>query len=133
MKALPNKIRKFLHPSFVFAVVLFAALYLSSGCDRSRVTTNSVPSPTPATEFERDLQKVRDGQYKYIYVFSRLDSAPFTSDDGTYLKTNSPLEVNARYVTDEGRRVIAGSNFTFKPEQMEALNRRFKVEDYTGK
>lgn len=124
--------RKF-YSSLVFATLLLMFVYSSSGCNRSQPTSNTKPTPTPATEFERDLQQARDGQFRRIYVFARLDGAPFTSDDNAYLKANAPLEVNQWLKTDEGRRVIAGSNFTFKPEHLEALAKRFTIADYTGR
>ncbi len=132
MTASSKKIGNIFHSSLVSIALLFVLIFFSSGCNRPS-SINAPPKPTPATEFERDLEKVRVGQYRYVYVFSRPDNAPFTSDDAAYLKANSPLEVNGWYKTDEGRRVIAGSNFTFKPEQMEALKKRFTMEDYTGR
>ncbi len=117
----------------IFATLLFMFVYSSSGCNRSQSISNTKPTPPPATEFERDLQQARDNQYKYIYVLARRDGAAFTSDDSAYLKANAPLEVNMWLKTDEGRRVIAGSNFTFKPEHIEALAKRFTIDDYTGR
>ncbi|MBA2503783.1 MAG: hypothetical protein H0V27_12980, partial [Pyrinomonadaceae bacterium] len=60
-------------------------MYSSSGCNRSQSISNTKPTPTPATEFERDLQQARDNQYKYIYILARRDGAAFTSDDSAYL------------------------------------------------
>lgn len=133
MTASSKKVGNIFYSSFVLVSLLSILTLFSSGCNRSSSSVNAPPKPTPATEFERDLEKVRVGQYRYVYVFSRPDNAPFSSDDAAYLKANSPLEVNGWYKTDEGRRVIAGSNFTFKPEQIEALKKRFNIEDYTGR
>jgi hypothetical protein len=36
-------------------------------------------------------------------------------------------------VTDEGKRVIGGTNFDLEQGGMPALRKRFVVEDYTGK
>src|SRR5947207_1237349 len=46
------------------------------------------PLPTiqasPLTGFEKDLQYVRNGQYTYIWVFSRKDGKPLDRDDGAF-------------------------------------------------
>jgi hypothetical protein len=68
-----------------------------------------------------------------MFVFSKKDGGVFTSDDITFLKANSPPETNQWVKTDEGRRVIAGTNFEFKQEHFDALNTRFNVEDWSGK
>jgi hypothetical protein len=95
--------------------------------------TARAASATPSTPFERDLQYVRDGQFAHIYVFSRKDGAPFDPTDIIYLKVNAPSETNQWVATDEKRRVIAGTNYDFTPEQLAALKLRFNVEDYTGR
>jgi hypothetical protein len=129
-------------PYFVASLAL--ALCFSSACGkREAAQTNSQgrtagasPAPanrTPQTPFERDLDYVRKGQFTYVLVFSRKDGGVFDKDDIAYLKANSPAETNQWISTDEGRRVIAGTHFEFKAEHFDALNKRFNVEDYTGK
>ncbi len=76
---------------------------------------------------------MRDGQFSYMYVFARQDNGPLDKDDVAYLKENAPKETNMWVRTDDGRRVIAGTNFEFKPENLDALRKRFNVEDYSGK
>jgi hypothetical protein len=44
-----------------------------------------------------------------------------------------PIETTMRILTDEDRRLIVGTNFDFKPEHFDALNKRFRIEDYTGR
>ena len=68
-----------------------------------------------------------------LFIFSRKEGGAFTRDDIAYLKANSPAETNQWISTDEGRRVIAGTNFEFKPEHFDALKQRFNIEDYSGK
>ncbi len=87
----------------------------------------------PQTEFERDLDYARKGSFTHIYVFARKDGQPFGPDDVAYLKANSPEQTNQWLSTDNGRRVIAGSNFDFEPEHFAALNQRFNIEDYTSR
>lgn len=90
-------------------------------------------APKAQTPFERDLDYVRTGQFIHMFVFSKKDGGNFTSDDITYLKANSPQETNQWVKTDGGQRVIAGTNFEFKQENFDALNKRFNIEDLSGK
>ena len=98
--------------------------------ERDPTQSESTPRPSPRTPFEQDVQYVRDGQFTYIMVFSRKDGGVFDKDDVSYLKANSPAQTNQWVKTDEGRRVIAGTNFEFTPENLDALRQRFNVEDY---
>ena len=92
----------------------------------------AAPSPSPQTEFEKDLQFIRNGGYTYIYVFSRKDGKPLDPSDSTFLRTNAPQIVDwAR--TDGGKKVIAGTNFNLEEGNLTALKKRYKVEDYSGK
>lgn len=122
-------------------IVLVVAL-LFSGCQRGgensptndNTTTSSSPrKPQPQTEFERDLDYVRTGSFTYVYVIARPDGAVINKDDVTYLTENTPKETNQRVATDGMRRVIIGTNFVFTPENLDALRKRFTVEDYSGR
>lgn len=90
------------------------------------------PAPSPKTGFEADLDYVRKGQYTYVWVFSRKDGKPLDRTDAAYLRTNAPQVVDW-VTTDEGKRVIAGTNFDLAQGNLELLKKRFVVEDYTGK
>jgi hypothetical protein len=123
---------------FIFVSVLTALLLTAfSACRRSADddtpdTSTYRPESTPATEFERDLKYVRDGHFQHIWVFSRTDGKELTSEDSAALRTNAPKVVD--WVTTDGKKkVIGGSNFEIEPAQMAALQKRFKVEDYSGK
>jgi hypothetical protein len=96
------------------------------------VTATSSPAPTPKTGFEADLEYVRKGQYTYIWIFSRKDGKPLDKDDSAYLRKNAPQVVDW-ITTDQGKRVIAGTNFDLAQGNLELLKKRFVVEDYTGK
>jgi hypothetical protein len=119
--------------------IMLAALFFY-GCTRKppapevagtgNAQSASTPAPSPRTPFEQDVQYVRDGQFTYIMVFSRKDGGVFDKEDVNYLKANSPGQTNQWLKTDEGRRVIAGTNFEFTPENLDALRQRFNVEDY---
>ncbi len=86
----------------------------------------------PRTAFERDLQFIRNGQFAHVWVFSRQDGKPLDKDDAAYLRANAPQVVDW-VTTDDGKRVIAGTNFDLEQGNMPQLRKRFVVEDYTGK
>ncbi|MGB9177813.1 MAG: hypothetical protein WCB68_01105, partial [Pyrinomonadaceae bacterium] len=94
--------------------------------------TPSQPSPTPRTQFERDLQFIRQGGFSHVYVFSRRDGGKIDKEDADLLRKPEMKFVDV-ITTDEGKRVIAGTNFDFEPATLEALRQRFTIEDYTGK
>ena len=99
----------------------------ASSDDQTPDTSTYRPEPTPVTQFERDLKYVREGHFVNIWVFSRKDGKPLTSDDSEVLRTNAPRVVDW-VTTDEKKKAIAGSNFPIEPEQMTALQKRFNVE-----
>lgn len=132
--------RKLWQPVAYGLALLILVISFASACGKRGETKNgsqerprAASSTQPQTPFERDLAYVRTGGFTYVFVFSRKEGGAFTKDDIAYLKANSPAETNQWISTDEGRRVIAGTNFKFKPEHFDALKQRFNVEDYSGK
>jgi hypothetical protein len=123
----------------VALIVTFAAVSFT-GChrrsqssdDETPDTSTYRPESTPATQFERDLKYIRDGHFTYVWVFSRKDGKELTSEDSEALRTNAPKVVDW-VTTEEKKKVIAGSNFPLEAPQMAALQKRFNVEDYSGK
>jgi hypothetical protein len=128
----------FFRSATVTAVTIFLLTSLSA-CKRSASvddetpdTSTYRPEPSPATQFDRDLKFVRDGHFEHVWVFSRKDGKEFTSEDSASLRTNAPKVVD--WVTTDGnKKVIGGSNFAIEPTQLTALQKRFKIEDYSGK
>ena len=125
----------------ILLVVIIGSMLL--GCSQRRVNTASQNSQSAASQqpskeqvapsaFERDLQFIRNGQFTYVWVFSRQDGKPLDKDDGAYLRKNAPQVVDW-VTTDEGKRVIAGTNFDLEQGNLPLLQRRFVVEDFTGK
>ena len=90
------------------------------------------PTPSPLTGFEKDLQYIRNGGFTYIWLFSRKDGKPLDKEDSAYLRKNAPQVVDW-VTTDEGRKVIAGTNFNLEEGNLEALKKRFVTENYTGR
>ena len=123
------------------AVLLFGALLLLGACSSAPSTSNTAPTPAPTsptpvasplTGFEKDLQYIRNGGYTYIWVFSRKDRKPLDKDDSTFLRTNAPQVVDW-VTTDEGRKVIAGTNFNLEEGNLAALKKRYSAEDYSAR
>lgn len=125
------------------SVLLFLLLSLSLGaCNGTPPASNNTaipspsPSPTPQTSpltgFEKDLQYIRNGQYTYVWVFSRKDRKPLDKDDAAFLRANAPQVVDW-VTTDEGRKVIGGTNFNLEEGNLDALKKRFVAEDYSGR
>lgn len=124
------------------AVLLVLSLTLP-GCGKTSTSTpanssidssarQSTAKPSPQTPFERDLQFVRNGQFSYIWVFSRKDGRLLDKDDADYLRKNAPQVVDW-VTTDVGKRVIAGTNFNLEQGNLNLLRKRFVIEDYSGK
>ncbi len=68
-----------------------------------------------------------------IHVFfSRKDGKPLDKDDASYLRTNAPQVVDW-VTTDEGKKVIGGTNFNLEEGNLNLLKKRFVAEDYSGK
>jgi hypothetical protein len=84
------------------------------------------------TGFAKDLQYVRNGGYSYIWVFSRKDGKPLDREDGAFLRTNAPQVVDW-VTTEEGRKVIAGTNFNLEEGNLALLKKRFVTEDYSAR
>ena len=87
--------------------------------------------PTPQSAFERDLQDVRNSQFAHVWVFSRKDGKVLDKADAAYLRTNAPQVVD--WVSTDGKKVVAGTNFDLEQGNLGLLRKRFVVEDYTGK
>ena len=129
-------------PALNEIALLLGAVLLCASCGGSpnSSTTNSTPAatatptvqPSPLTGFEKDLQFIRNGQYTYVYVFSRKDGKPLDAQDSAFLRTNAPQVVDW-VTTDEGKKVIGGTNFNLEEGNLEKLKKRFNTEDYSGR
>jgi hypothetical protein len=124
--------------AFLLLTFLFAA------CGESPSTSNvaspeaaapaasPTPQSSPLTGFEKDLKYIKDGQFSYVWVFSRKDGKPLDKDDSAFLRMNAPQVVDW-VVSGGGKKVIAGTNFNLEEGNLEVLRKRFVAEDYTGR
>lgn len=120
-------------------ILVIAASLPLTACRRSSSedegppdTSTYRPLPTPATEFEQKLKDVRDGHFQFVWVFRRLDGKEFTSEDSEILRTNAPRVVDWIGLDDK-KTYMAGSNFPIEPKNLTALEKRYKIEDYSGR
>ena len=126
----------------VFLLIGFLSLSLgrcgSAPSNSSGTPAPDAPSATPITQssplvgFDKDLAYIKNGGYTYVFVFSRKDKKPLDKDDSAFLRTNAPQVVDW-VITDEGKKVIAGTNFNLEEGNMGELRKRFVVEDYSSK
>jgi hypothetical protein len=92
----------------------------------------ATPQASPLTGFAKDLQYVRNGGFTYIYTFARKDGKPLDRDDGAFLRTNAPQVVDW-VTTDEGKKVIGGTNFNLEEGNLAVLKKRFVTEDVSAR
>lgn len=128
----------------VLVFLICVALLSACGGSPPAATNNSAPAATPSstttpvvqasplTGFEKDLQYIRNGNFTYVWVFSRKDGKPLDKDDAAFLRTNAPQVIDW-VTTDEGRKVIAGTNFNLEEGNFGVLQKRFVTENYSGK
>jgi hypothetical protein len=124
---------------FIALIILATALVPNTSCrrrassaDETPDTSTYRPESTPATEFEQKLKDIRDAHFQYVWIFTRLDGKEFTSEDSSILHTNAPKVVDWFGMNDK-KKFIAGSNFPIDPKNLLVLQKRYKIEDYSGK
>ena len=121
-----------------YSIIIGALLmgFAFTGCHRAPAPTEDEtpdtstyrPVATPATEFEQKLKMVRDGGFRFVWVFTRLDGKEFTHEDSEFLHANVPKVVD--WVgTDDKKKFIAGSNVGIPPENAPELKKSYKIED----
>ena len=128
--------------SICSSLVLLSLVLILAGCSKTATNstppssetphTKAAPQASPLTGFEKDLQYVRNSQFRYVWVFSRKDGKPLDKDDAAYLRTNAPQVIDW-VTTDNGKKVIAGTNFNLEEGNLGLLKKRFVTEDYSGK
>src|SRR5258705_13345936 len=136
------KVKRTFFKSISISVLALTFVWAFSGCGKTesgsdttasgQTPTQTAHQPSPLTGFEKDLQYIRNGQYTFVWVFSRKDGKPLDKGDGAYLRTNAPQVVDW-VTTDEGKKVIAGTNFNLEEGNLTLLKKRFVAENYSGK
>ena len=104
----------------------------ANSANNTAAPTPAGPAPSPLKGFEADLQYIKNGQYTYVWVFSRKDGKPLEPADSIFLRANAPQVVDW-VTTDEGKKVIAGTNFNLEEGNLELLRKRYVTEDYSNK
>lgn len=127
----------------IFGSVLLSIVLLLTSCNGSSNSSTPGPvgqaaspsppaSPSPLTEFEEDLQYVRNGGFTYIWVFTRKDGKPLDKNDTPILHSNAPQVVDWA-VTNGGKSVIGGTNFNLEEGNLDLLRKRYVIENYSGR
>lgn len=124
--------------SLLFSLI-FILVTLSFSCQPNQtILKDAAPPPTPMStveqkriSFEQDLREMETANFDYIFAFRRKDGGIFDKEDKKYLRDNTPIETNRWRESDDGKAFIAGSGFGFSPENMDALQKRFIVEDHS--
>src|SRR6476469_2651474 len=126
--------------SRLLSYIVIASIFWLAACNGSNTNPapNASESPTaayspgpPKTGFEADLDYIRKGGYTYIWIFSRPDGKTIDKDDAAFLRKNAPQVVDW-VTTDEGKKVIAGTNFNLAEGNLGLIKKRFTAEDYNG-
>jgi len=115
------------------AAIAFTACRRSASSDDETPDTSTYrPLPTPATEFEQKLKLMRDAHFQIVLLFTRLDGKEFTPEDKELLHANAPRVVDWVGMDDK-KKYFAGSNFPIEQKNLAVLQKRYKIEDYSGK
>lgn len=123
----------------LLVIVLLALIF--SGCNRSTSETSvsnptplpsALPTSTPLNDFDEALRFVKNGQFTYIWVFTRKDGKPFDPADSVILKTKARQIVDFT-MTKDRKRGVAGSNFPFEDADLVELQKRYVIEDYSAR
>jgi hypothetical protein len=114
----------------IFSLSCASQIILNDRQPTPEPTTESTP-PIPVDDFEERLRSVQTGNFDFVYAFKRMDGQAFTSEDKKYLRENIPIDANQKQLTSDEKAVIVGSNYLFTPENLDALKKRFKIEDYS--
>ena len=122
-------------------LVIIVLVLLFSGCNRPTTETavseptplpSPLPTSTPLSDFDEALRFVKNGQFTYIWVFTRKDGKPFDPSDSVILKTRARQIVDFT-MTKDRKRGVAGSNFPFEDADLVELQKRYVIEDYSAR
>ena len=123
-----------------FSGVFLVSLSFFAACEPapSMMNNKATPAPPPNVEsteklpsLERELKDMETAGFKILYVFKRKDGGVLTREDKNYLSANRPVEANRFVLTDDEKAIVAGSNFPFSTENLDAIRKRLVVEDHS--
>ncbi|HEX8399533.1 MAG TPA: hypothetical protein VF644_19010 [Pyrinomonadaceae bacterium] len=128
-------------PKFIFALIFAAALATACSGEanpdragRGNSANANSAVQMPQTPLEIELARLQRANFRQIIAFSRKDGGKITDEDKEYFREYAPsMQINQRLVTDDDQYFVAGTNFVFTPEQLDALGKRFAIEDFTEK
>lgn len=120
------------------AALSLLAVAMIACVPNQRIVNSSAETPVPVpvnaaplvSNFDSDLQAMRNADFKFILVFRRKDGGMLTPDDKAFANANGP-QANRRKLADEAKAIIIGSNFQFLPGTLEKMAERFIMEDYS--
>ncbi len=118
-------------------VFLLSLLVLTAACGANDGILRSGKDASPQanagnqkTPFARDLESMRDADFKFIYVLRRKDGFVINAEDRGVIKLQT-ADANRRLSADDDKAFIIGSNVQIPPKNMIALYERFAVENYS--
>ncbi len=94
---------------------------------------NSPSAPNAAAEvspFERDLAEAKGADFTWLYVVRRRDGGILTDEDKAFIRKHT-AEANRRILTDGGKAVIIGSNYSATVDGAKALRELLDVADHS--
>jgi len=123
------------------SILIWLSMIAAVACTPNQSILNSAnESATPQSpanvapglsNFETDLQSMRNADFNFIHVFRRKDGKVMDADDKRFVAGITPVETNRRQLSDDGKAIVTGSNYKFPPEVMKPLTDRFTMEDYS--
>ena len=128
-----NSTNKF--PSIFLFIGLIVSVCSNVGCGNPPKANNNAANrkvENKVNDFQTDLQTMKTAGFDHIFVFRRKDGGILDGEDKAYVKANSPAATNRFILSDDDKAVIAGSGFEFPNENLDALKKRFNVEDYSS-
>ena len=120
----------------LISALLFLVGLTALGCGANEGVLRSgrePPSPPAAdaptkTTFERDLAEIKEAKFTWLYVVRRRDGGILNSEDKAFVRQHT-TDANRRVLSDDGKAVIIGSNYSVTAIGAEALKERFEVTD----
>lgn len=131
-----SRIRNKLFPFIAFLILILFNLSCEQAPSMRVNNTTGTPLPTAEnteklTPIQREIRDMETANFKIIYVFKRKDGGVFDKEDKKYLAENKPADANRFVLTDDEKAFVAGSNYPFTVQNLEMLEKRFIIENYS--